>query len=118
CNPGKIIPLPRGCGEGRAVATVEVSEPRAVATGSPQADEISGRSTNLSLSDLPRDRSAQKQALISTKLNEARTAREFSLIVGDQSVRRLTDAIETSQKISGRPLEVAPQSSQAAAQVM
>ena len=21
CNPGKIIPMPRGCGEGRAVAT-------------------------------------------------------------------------------------------------
>ena len=126
CNPGKIIPLPRGCGEGRAVATVEVSEPRAVATGSlPSSAPISLRrdespksSTNLSLSESPRDRSAQKQALISTKLNEARTAREFSLIVGDQSVRRLTDATETSQKSSGRPLEIAPQSSQAAAQVM
>src|SRR5207302_7384502 len=26
CNPGKIIPLPRGCGEARAVATATVSE--------------------------------------------------------------------------------------------
>src|SRR5437764_2677667 len=34
CNPGKIIPLPRGCGEARAVATASLSEPRAVATGS------------------------------------------------------------------------------------
>src|SRR3989475_1111788 len=33
CNPGKIIPLPRGCGEARAVATQAVSVPRAVATG-------------------------------------------------------------------------------------
>src|SRR6266852_6268059 len=33
CNPGKIIPAPRGCGEGRAVATRSVSVPRAVATG-------------------------------------------------------------------------------------
>ncbi|HXI25198.1 MAG TPA: FAD-linked oxidase C-terminal domain-containing protein, partial [Pyrinomonadaceae bacterium] len=33
CNPGKIIPLPRGCGEARAVATTTVSEPGAVATG-------------------------------------------------------------------------------------
>jgi glycolate oxidase subunit GlcD len=126
CNPGKIIPLPRGCGEGRAVATVAVSEPGAVATGlpesqrsiSPQRDEAPGSSTKLSLSDTPRDRTAQKQALISTKLNEARTAREFSLIVGDQSVRRLPDAVESSAPASGRPLEVAPQSSQAAAQVM
>ena len=27
CNPGKIIPLPRGCGEARAVATQSLSEP-------------------------------------------------------------------------------------------
>src|SRR5213082_74606 len=33
CNPGKIIPTPRGCGEARAVATRSVSAPRAVATG-------------------------------------------------------------------------------------
>src|SRR5213082_1532938 len=26
CNPGKIIPMPRGCGEARAVATATVSE--------------------------------------------------------------------------------------------
>src|SRR2546421_1879452 len=30
CNPGKIIPLPRGCGEARAVATASVTEPKAV----------------------------------------------------------------------------------------
>jgi glycolate oxidase subunit GlcD len=134
CNPGKIIPLPRGCGEGRAVATVELSEPGADrgphagiprgvvdATGSPKRDEAPRSPTNLNLSDSPRDRSAQKQALISTKLNEARTAREFSLIVGDQSVRRLPGAVEAPQNnatTSGRPLEVAPQSSQAATQVM
>src|SRR5438552_16778045 len=33
CNPGKIIPTPRGCGEARAIATRSVSVPRAVATG-------------------------------------------------------------------------------------
>src|SRR5207237_5845248 len=35
CNPGKIIPAPGGCGEGRAVATRNLSEPRPVglATG-------------------------------------------------------------------------------------
>lgn len=128
CNPGKIIPLPRGCGEGRAVATLNLSEPGAVATGSlrakaspPQRRDNSNSSTNSSLPDRPRDRTAQKQALISTKLNEARIARKFSRIVGDQSVRRLSDSIATSQSntpAAGRLLEVAPQSSEAAAQVM
>src|SRR5437870_1753452 len=90
CNPGKIIPLPRGCGEGRAVATAEMSEPRrvGVATGPRSQDEPSKNTTNLSLSDKPHDRTAQKQALIHTKLNEARIARDFSLIVGEKSVRK------------------------------
>jgi len=64
---------------------------------------------------MPRERSTQKQALISTKLNEARIAREFSLIVGDQSVRRRSDSIGN---LSGNTLDVAPQSGEAAAQVM
>jgi glycolate oxidase subunit GlcD len=115
CNPGKIIPLPRGCGEGRAVATVAMSVPGAAATGSPHRDESFRDSTNSSSSDTPRERSTQKQALISTKLNEARIAREFSLIVGDQSVRRRSDSIG---KLPGSTLDVAPQSGEAAAQVM
>jgi glycolate oxidase subunit GlcD len=132
CNPGKIIPMPRGCGEGRAVATVDLSEPGADrgphagiprgavdATGPVQRDGSSESPTNSSLSDTPRDRTAQKRALISTKLNEARIAREFSLIVGDQSARRLPDAVGTSQSETRRaPLEVAPQSNEAATQVM
>jgi glycolate oxidase subunit GlcD len=131
CNPGKIVPLPRGCGEGRAVATQPVSEPGAIATGSKlgathaQSGKTPISSTNLSLPDAPRDRTTQKQALISTKLNEARIAREFSLIVGAQSVRRLSDSIATARSntpVAGRSLErsleVAPQSTEAAAQVM
>ncbi len=132
CNPGKIIPLPRGCGEGRAVATQDLSEPGAVATGlssaiasRPQSSEPSISSTNLSLSDIPRDRTARKQALISTKLNEARVAREFARIVGDQSTRRLSDSGATPQteaqaasRSIERALEVAPQSTAAAVQVM
>ena len=122
CNPGKIIPLPRGCGEGRAVATVDLSEPGAVATGppvsipSPQRNEASTRSTNLSSPDTPRERTTQKQALISTKLNEARIAREFSLIVGDQSVRRLSDAFDKAirsrlpgDRLKWRPSPTKPQ---------
>jgi glycolate oxidase subunit GlcD len=125
CNPGKIIPLPRGCGEARAVATVELSEPGAVATGHsvgppsdlPQLDQVGSSTTNLSLSNIPR--SNHKQTLISNKLNEARIAREFSLIVGDQSVRRLMNPVGIADSNSARrPLEVAPQSSEATAQVI
>jgi glycolate oxidase subunit GlcD len=134
CNPGKIIPLPRGCGEARAVATVDLSEPGADrgsragsprgvvdATGSLQPDTPSPGSTTLSLPDTTAVPLAPKHTLISTKLNEARIAREFSLIVGDQSVRRLPDFIGSSPSnhgTTGRALEVAPQSSEAAAQVM
>ena len=57
--------------------------------------------------------------LISNKLTEARIAREFALIVGDQSVRRLPDALGTADNNSARrPLEVAPQSGEAVARVM
>src|SRR4029434_11054309 len=35
CNPGKIIPMLRGCGEARVL-----SEPRAVATGSLRAPQL------------------------------------------------------------------------------
>ena len=121
CNPGKIIPLPRGCGEARAVATVDLSEPGAVATGSLEPDAPPPGAANSSLPDTPPARPVPKHTLISTKLNDARIAREFSLIVGDQSVRRLPDFIGSSpgnHGTTGRPLEVAPQSSEAAAQVM
>jgi len=103
------------------MATVELSVPGAVATGSPQRDNTSRGSTNLISPDAPRERTSQKQALISTKLNEARIAREFSLIVGDQSVRRLSDAVGNSQGntvTSWTTARRGAQSHEAAAQVM
>src|SRR5437763_5652089 len=44
CNPGKIIPMPRGCGEARAVANQSVSEPGVIATGSTASSERKRRS--------------------------------------------------------------------------
>ena len=131
CNPGKIIPMPRGCGEARAVATVALTEPEALATGSlgslthisPQRDQSPKSTTNLSLSNTPRDRAAQKQALIATKLNEARIARELARIVGDQSVRRVADMNSASLSQSeafanARALEVAPLTIEQTAEVL
>jgi len=118
CNPGKIIPLPRGCGEARAVATSSITEP--VATGPLRATaahlqrgETSRSSTTSSLSDIPRDRAAQKQALLATRMNEARIAREISRMVGDQNARRLSDPTTLN-----RSLEVAPRSGEQVIQVM
>ena len=131
CNPGKIIPMPRGCGEGRAVATHGLSEPGAIATGSmasvpsisPQRDQSPSSPTNSSLSNNPRDRAAEKQALITAKLNEARVARELSGIVGDQSVRRASHAniagVPQSEAVANeRALEVAPLTGEQAAELM
>src|SRR5712692_6925425 len=121
CNPGKIIPMPRGCGEGRAVATQTVTEPEA--DRGPQAGSslgvvgargslLTGFSKTSTSANNARERSSQKQALVAGRLNEARIARELSRIVGDQNVRRLSDAILTSQNDAeiSRTVEVAPQS--------
>src|SRR5438128_670842 len=62
CNPGKIIPMPRGCGEARAVATHNqadsgLSESKPPAYSVPPRGESSGSG-----------RAAQRQAQISTRL--------------------------------------------------
>jgi glycolate oxidase subunit GlcD len=148
CNPGKIIPLPRGCGEARAVATQQLSEPEADGltlpdaarssapilpdkpgdgsnavwrggTGVPPVDHPQNARATFKPHQYPNDHSPQKQTLVSTKLNDARIARDFSLIVGDQNARRLSESNESAfGNVARRPLEVAPQSAEAAAKVI
>jgi glycolate oxidase subunit GlcD len=143
CNPGKIIPMPRGCGEARAVATHGLLEPRGVfpfPLGEGKGEGIRTNRNNDVLVPLPsrppreegvhkqagvtpRDRAAQKQALITAKLNEARIARELSSIVGDQSVRRISHANSSNSPQSEalaneRALEIAPLTGEQAAEVM
>jgi glycolate oxidase subunit GlcD len=142
CNPGKIIPMPRGCGEARAVATHGLSDPQEVfplplgegkgegistnrnidvlvpLPGLPKGEEVIKQAT-----DTPRNRATQKQALISSKLNEARIARDLARIVGDQSVRRVADMNSATLSLSEafanpRALEVAPLTSEQAAAVL
>jgi glycolate oxidase subunit GlcD len=140
CNPGKIIPMPRGCGEARAVATHGLSDSRAGLPLPLGEGKGEGISTNRKkdalvplpsplpkgegvLKQVPRDRTAQKQALIASKLNEARIARELARIVGDQSVRRVADVnfVTGSQSktfADERALEVAPLTNEQAAEVI
>ena len=87
CNPGKIIPLPRGCGEGRAVATQQVSESGAVATGSPQSD---GDKNGLPAPGDSRARTSPKLR-VAERLNEVRMLNELKGIVGAANVKKIFD---------------------------
>src|SRR5207237_4303208 len=111
CNPGKIIPAPRGCGEARAVATRELLGARAsrphqrgaaslkeIRDDSPERRTLSavGGGGAALKSPLVTTRAApatttQKRKLIASRLNEARISRELSNLVGEKAVRRLSD---------------------------
>jgi glycolate oxidase subunit GlcD len=113
CNPGKIIPLPRGCGEARAVATKNLSEPGAVATGpgriSPQRQTVSataGKPPNVHLAE---------------RINEAKTINDFKRLVGGGNVTRLADsslADVIGPEVSDRTLVIAPGSAGEAREVI
>ncbi|MGZ5437272.1 MAG: FAD-linked oxidase C-terminal domain-containing protein [Pyrinomonadaceae bacterium] len=140
CNPGKIIPAPGGCGEGRAVATHSVSEPRAVATGSSASqashDPVAtapgtDRSRSASRNFVPHPNPLAKgggekaaasirQPLLAARMNETRIARELSRLLGDVGVRRLADyTLELqSNTRAERLIEVTPASAEQAAEVM
>src|SRR5438128_6201757 len=141
CNPGKIIPTPRGCGEARAVATRSVSAPRAVATGfsrpgaAPMNQTLGGSSRGQSLlahsggdatraviTASSRNSTAYRQSLSATRINDARIKRELSLLVGTEGVRRLSDSnssVAFGNHLSAeRTLEVAPASGEQASEVM
>ena len=122
CNPGKIIPLPRGCGEARAIATHTLSEPGGgLPLPSPRPN---GERVLKQAAATPRDRAAHKQALLSAKLNEARIARELAKVVGDQSVRRRISQIDSAKASQSeslaneRMLEVAPLTSEQAVETV
>src|SRR5437868_2869399 len=107
CNPGKIIPMPRGCGEARAVATQNMSEPRAVATGSLQSSDVldpvataRGSDTLDSLTrrnfvphpnPLPKGEGVARAADLAERISAAKVAVEFKRIFGGGNVTRLSE---------------------------
>ncbi|HEX6188063.1 MAG TPA: FAD-binding protein [Pyrinomonadaceae bacterium] len=130
CNPGKIIPAPGGCGEGRAVATVAMTDSE---RGPASFTESSnGRSERPSLSALQGGTAAdlrsptnqpipnRTQPILAARMNETRIARELSRLLGDVGVRRLTDyTLELqSNTRAERLVEVSPASAEQAAEVM
>src|SRR5258707_3802373 len=126
CNPGKIIPMPRGCGEARAVATQSVSEPGAVSPlplGEGQGERLSPARAIPHPSPLPGGEGAFKpsssrpktltSARLAERISEARIANEFKRIVGAANVNRLvetdlaakfqTNTAETERALSSAP---------------
>jgi glycolate oxidase subunit GlcD len=120
CNPGKIIPAPRGCGEARAIATALVAESGAIAAGSLRD---SNKWSLAAVGSLPQSsRAAQRHVKIAVRLNEERIARELANIVGAPNARRrsATHLIAGSQRPLNveRAIEVAPTSSEEVAEIM
>jgi glycolate oxidase subunit GlcD len=114
CNPGKIIPLPRGCGEARVVATENMSEPGAVATGpvrpaspaNPVAFPSAGKVSSTDLAE---------------RISEVKSINEFKRLVGGGNVTRLADsslADLIQPGISERALVIAPGSAGEAREVI
>jgi len=125
CNPGKIIPMPKGCGEARAVATASLSEPGAIATGS--ISDFEGTSTRVPsesrldpIATAPGSDTRSPTNLVAARMNENRIARELSQLLGNVGVRRLPDfSIELSNSSrADRLIEVSPASAEQASEVM
>ena len=125
CNPGKIIPMPKGCGEARAVATASLSVPEVVATASTgyletTSQRVQSASCIDPVASAPgSDTLSQRTNLVAARMNENRIARGLSHIVGGVGVRRLIDfAIELRDARADRLIEAAPSSAEQAADVM
>ena len=137
CNPGKIIPAPRGCGEARAIATAKlpllsrgVARPEETLEGLPERQSLSAHRrgeaphalVTVPAQRLSRVAAVQKASLSATRVNDARIKRELSLLVGAEGVRRVSDS-NSSVAVGDYPgaeraLEVAPASARQASEVM
>jgi glycolate oxidase subunit GlcD len=124
CNPGKIIPMPRGCGEARAVANQVVSEPGAIATGSSWRSARKARVDSKSRFDpiatAPgSDTRSKPTTLLAARMNEARIQRELAHQLGNVGVRRLEEfTLELRNSRAERIIEVSPASAEQAAKVV
>jgi len=122
CNPGKIIPMPKGCGEARAVATVDMdNSQRATASLRTATND---RSERPSLSALPGGTAAipvtSSTNVVAARMNENRIVRGLSQLLGGVGVRRLADfAIELrDDQRAERLIEVFPTSAEQTSEVM
>jgi glycolate oxidase subunit GlcD len=114
CNPGKIIPMPRGCGEARAVATQTVTEPLAGASGFPRTKPLDP----VAAAAGPDSRS-KPASLLTARMNEARIQRELAHQLGNVGGRRLEDfTLELRDSRAERIIEVSPASAEQTSEVI
>jgi glycolate oxidase subunit GlcD len=122
CNPGKIIPIPRGCGEARAIATQHLSDPEAIATGPRAQSSKSPEDEEDHTGTIPGAFGGViGKGLLAQRMNEARIKTELSRIVGREGVQRLSESdITLSSSFVGheRALEVAPANGKQASQII
>jgi FAD/FMN-containing dehydrogenase len=92
CNPGKIIPLPQGCGEARAIAT------QSFFPGSPAESQSEGPAQPNFTTPLTKRNgkvgapgAEVKRRQLAARMNETRVTRDLSRLLGDVGVRRLAD---------------------------
>ena len=131
CNPGKIIPLPRGCGEARAVATEPMSEPgvdRGPHAGSPpgvvDATGFSRESKGSAIESRGAGVSAStgSNLRLAERITEVRVINELKRLCGAANVKKVID----NHKIAGsefaaenqRALVVTPETESELAEVL
>ena len=122
CNPGKIIPVPKGCGEARAVATARIFP---LPLGEGQGEGLARRNFVRHPNPLPKGEGAARTTsppatLVAARMNETRIVRDLSQLLGDVGVRRLPDfTIELRDNgRAERLIEAAPSSAEQASEVL
>lgn len=125
CNPGKVIPTPRGCGEARAVATHNASAPGAdpfPRTGSPGERVVAAASIATQAHTLRERSRAATSARLAAQVNAQRIVQELARIVGAQNVERLPAsnpaAASPTKPVEFRTIVVSPSSEAEAGEVM
>ncbi|HXI25188.1 MAG TPA: FAD-linked oxidase C-terminal domain-containing protein [Pyrinomonadaceae bacterium] len=121
CNPGKIIPMPRGCGEARAVATQSFFP---LPVGEGQGEGLARRNFVPHPNPLPKGEGATlgvstSANLLAARMNEARIQRELAQLLGNVGVRRLEDfTLELRHTRAERIIEVSPASTEQTSEVI
>ena len=118
CNPGKVIPTPRGCGEARAVAThgpPASAENEPSRAGSAVGEIVASTTFATQAHALHEQSRATTKARLRARVNAQRLFEELVGIVGAQNVGKVPTSNQTAEF---RPLVVSPGSETEAGEVM
>ena len=104
CNPGKIIPAPRGCGEARAVAGTQTTP-----VASKQTPHVGAQSTQTDRFNETQQRRLKPTAELYIDSTQKPSRSPSLALDGDAARRALTDCVgESNVSVNGTSLVVAP----------